>query len=102
MIPGVRTPMTGTRESYAAGAPVRQMWRETPVREIAAANGHRAWLVTGMAEARAVLSDPRFSRAEVRRLGVSTADAAIFEQEGILDQDPPEHTRLRRLVAAAF
>jgi len=55
-----------------------------------------------MAAVRAVLSDPRFSRAETRRLGISTAGAAIFEQEGILDLDPPEHSRLRRLVAAAF
>ncbi|HEV2375217.1 MAG TPA: cytochrome P450 [Streptosporangiaceae bacterium] len=95
--------MTRVRESYATPDEFRQLWRKEPVREVTTADGRRAWQVTGMAEVRTVLSDPRFSRAETRRLAVSTAASVIFEAPGnILDLDPPEHTRLRRLVASTF
>ncbi|KAF4410084.1 MULTISPECIES: cytochrome P450 [Streptomyces] len=63
--------------------------------------GEPAWLVTRYADARLVLGDRRFSRAEaagrdVPRLGPANADT------GILGMDPPDHTRLRTLVAKAF
>jgi cytochrome P450 len=65
-------------------------------------HGEDCWLVTRYADVRAVLGDPRFSRAaaldhDVPRLSERTDDAG-----GILSTDPPEHTRLRRLVAKAF
>ncbi|WP_307167332.1 cytochrome P450 [Streptomyces rishiriensis] len=55
-----------------------------------------------MAQVRAVLADPRFGRVEARRLGAVVSPAVIFTKPGILDMDPPEHTRLRRLLAGAF
>ncbi|MGK3203382.1 cytochrome P450 [Amycolatopsis sp. MEPSY49] len=63
--------------------------------------GDAAWLVTRFDEARAVLADPRFSRAmsldhDVPRM----AEGRNFT--GILTTDPPDHTRLRTLVAKAF
>jgi cytochrome P450 len=59
--------------------------------------------VTGLEEARRVLVDPRFSRAAA----ASSPDAPQFglgplATESIIAMDPPEHTRLRRLVASAF
>lgn len=62
--------------------------------------GGDAWLATGHAEVKLVLSDPRFSRAQ-------TGDAPRLLPEpppsgSILTMDPPEHTRQRRLVAKAF
>lgn len=90
------------REGYQIPLATRRMWREKPVREVTTEDGRRAWLVTGMAEVRTVLSDPRFARSEARSLGVRMGRAAIFDQPGILDLDPPEHSRLRRLVASAF
>ncbi|WP_216827185.1 cytochrome P450 [Streptomyces sp. SAI-097] len=65
-------------------------------------DGREAWLVTGMAEVRTVLADPRFSRVEARRLGAVMSPAVIFTKPGILDMDPPDHTRLRRLVTGEF
>jgi cytochrome P450 len=72
-----------------------------PVVQVRLPDGKTAWLVTGHPEIRQVLTDPRFSRAaargpEVPKVGLMLAD------ETILGMDPPEHTRLRRLVAGAF
>ena len=65
------------------------------------AYGEPAWLVTRYADARLVLGDRRFSRAEAvhrdpPRQGEPKQDS------GILSMDPPDHTRLRTLVAKAF
>jgi cytochrome P450 len=63
--------------------------------------GEPAWLATRCADARLVLGDRRFSRAMA--LG---RDAPRHypppELPSLLAMDPPEHTRLRRLVAKAF
>ncbi|MFF5496711.1 cytochrome P450 [Streptomyces aquilus] len=91
-----------TAPGYTVTAQVNELWRQKPVRRITAKDGRDAWLVTEMAQVRAVLADPRFSRVEARRLGAVTSPAVIFTKPGILDTDPPEHTRLRRLVAGAF
>lgn len=63
--------------------------------------GEPAWLVTRYADARLVLGDARFSRAagntrDEPRQSEGRADS------GILGMDPPDHTRLRTLVAKAF
>lgn len=65
------------------------------------AYGEPAWLVTRYTEARFVLGDQRFSRA----LGASHDEPRQSEgrrDSGILGMDPPDHTRLRTLVAKAF
>ena len=71
------------------------------------ADGHDAWLVVGHAEARAALNDPRLSKdmhAALARAGEVVAEGlpgpALARH--MLAVDPPDHTRLRRLVAAAF
>ncbi|MEU8685649.1 cytochrome P450 [Streptomyces sp. NPDC048611] len=65
------------------------------------AYGEPAWLVTRYAEARLVLGDPRFSRAEGARHDEPRASEGRRDS-GILGMDPPDHTRLRTLVAKAF
>ena len=71
------------------------------------ADGHAAWLVVRYEEARAALSDQRFSKDMHAALAADTGVVA----EGLpgpalarhmLVVDPPDHTRLRKLVAAAF
>jgi len=60
--------------------------------------GRTAWLATGLDEIRQVLGSDKFSA----RL-IYGGTAAGFAWPGFLTQyDPPEHTRLRRLVAPAF
>ncbi|WP_410660683.1 cytochrome P450 family protein [Amycolatopsis sp. lyj-112] len=81
-----------------------------PVRKVRMPRGLDVWIVTGYAEARAVLSDPRVGKdtTQIRRLferdGFETAgDNAVRALSGhMLNTDPPDHTRLRKLVNQAF
>jgi cytochrome P450 len=75
----------------------------------AAPSGELVWLVTQHADARHVLSDRRFSTALTPRTLVrpyATGRASVASparQPGsFLGYDPPEHSRLRRMVAGAF
>jgi cytochrome P450 len=63
--------------------------------------GEPAWLATRYADARFVLGDRRFSRAMATTEEAPRLTAAT-QEGGILSMDPPEHTRLRVLVAKAF
>lgn len=71
---------------------------------------HRAWLLTTYDDVVAAFNDPRMSSDRVKPL-VAAMSPERREQVGrLMEQiqdwmvvsDPPEHTRLRRLVARAF
>ena len=64
-------------------------------------HGEDAWLATRYADARLVLGDRRFSRAMAEHRDEPRI-AAHRRPGGILMMDPPDHTRLRTLVAKAF
>ncbi len=76
--------------------------REQPLARIRMPYGDGAWLVTRYEDVRTVLADPRFSLAaamgedQPRMRPVSRTGAGLFSTE------PPEHTRLRSLVAKEF
>ena len=76
----------------AEGAPVR----------IRMPYGGEAWLVTRYADVRAVLASPRFSRAAAAGRDVPRARPPMDSPEQIISMDPPDHTRLRTLVAKEF
>jgi cytochrome P450 len=71
------------------------------------ADGHDAWLVARYDEARAALNDPRFSK-DMQAAVAARPDVVAEGLPGpafarhMLVVDPPDHTRLRRLVSAAF
>ena len=82
--------------------PMYEYLREhEPLSRVRLPYGEEAWLVVRHADVKTVLSDPRFSRAAAlnRDQPRVTPNAPAL---GIMDMDPPEQTRLRRLVAAAF
>src|SRR5688500_1935631 len=84
-------------------APLRRRSGQPPSR-VTLHDGTRVWLVTDHDTARAVLRDNRFS-ADVTRPGypiLSPGRAALTERPTFLRMDPPEHTRLRRLVLPYF
>ncbi|MFJ9766306.1 cytochrome P450 [Streptomyces erythrochromogenes] len=85
----------------------RELREEGPVRRVVAAGGLDAWLVTRYEDGLAALSDPRLS-SDVRDASDPRLLAQLpgTERESMLSNmlrsDPPDHTRLRRLVSKAF
>ncbi|WP_175409700.1 cytochrome P450 [Streptomyces sp. TRM64462] len=71
-----------------------------PVHEVLAPDGQQVWLVVGHAEARAVLADPRLSKSP-STIGLTMLDEEVIGPN-LLVVDPPDHTRLRKLVAREF
>ena len=85
-------------------AAVRQLGA---VHEVTLADGHDAWLVVGYEEARTALNDPRLSKD--MHAALATGSGVVAEglpgpsfARHMLSVDPPDHSRLRRLVSAAF
>ncbi|MEU1986098.1 cytochrome P450 [Nocardia sp. NPDC019395] len=96
---------------YPFGEPVRldmdplyaKLRREEPVSRVELPYGGQGWLVTRYDDVKLVLGDPRFSRAvTVDREDVPRATPAPTRPDSLLSMDPPEHSRLRKLVAKAF
>jgi cytochrome P450 len=85
--------------------PSGQLYRESePIFRVRFPSGCEGWLVTRYEDTRMVLSDPRFSRAllyDGAPCMIQPGDFATGERS-ILNLDPPDHTRLRRLAAQAF
>ncbi len=72
-----------------------------PLARVKLPYGEEGWLLTRYDDVRTALGDARFSLAEAAVRDVPRLTPQRYG--GILtDQDPPEHTRLRRLVAKAF
>ncbi|MEU1295711.1 cytochrome P450 [Streptomyces sp. NPDC005840] len=81
-----------------------ELMREGPVTRVQLPNGEGwAWLVTRHDDVRTVANDPRFSREAVMDRPVTRLAPHFIPQRGAVGfLDPPDHTRLRRTVAAAF
>ncbi|MFF6994360.1 cytochrome P450 [Streptomyces sp. NPDC008313] len=63
-------------------------------------DGYETWLVVGYEEARAALADPRIGK-DPQKIGVTFLDEELIGKY-LLIADPPQHTRLRKLVAREF
>jgi cytochrome P450 len=79
-----------------------ELRRTEPVARVRLPYGGDAWLVTKYEDVKAVFGDLRFSRAAVLGKDVPRAVPNIQERSSILSMDPPEHGRLRKLVAKGF
>ena len=73
-----------------------------PVSKVLMPGGLPAWLVTGYDDVRRVLTDPVFSRAAASTPEVGQVMSLKVAGASLIGLDPPEHTRLRRLVSGAF
>jgi cytochrome P450 len=94
-------------DPYTAYAWLRE---HAPVRWTVLPSGVGAWLVTRYGDAREALADGRLSKNPVHHAGESQArgrtgipgERSADLMTHLLNLDPPDHTRLRRLVAKAF
>lgn len=138
-VTGSDRPVVGGTEAFSWGShelgwpadPFRAYARARaagPVSQTTLPSGRKVWVITGFAQARAALADPRLStdgrrflrrwwgrpeQARAARKGetfpAGTQGGATEEEdldsslaEHMLSTDPPDHTRLRRLVSEAF
>jgi cytochrome P450 len=105
---GPRCPAEGLRFPFETSrlfdppAEWRELRESCPVARADLPTGDRAWLVTRYEDVRAVLNDPRLSRAATTRPDAPRLGPARPEPDSIMAMDPPDHTRLRRLLAPAF
>ena len=68
-------------------------------------DGGQYWLITRYADVRAALADPRLYKDFARKLAGpdwQPDPATLFLNVHMLAADPPDHTRLRKLVSRAF
>lgn len=85
----------------------REMVERGPVHAVTLPDGHDATLVVGHDAARAALKDRRLTKDMVAALELDP-DAVAEGLPGpdfahhMMNADPPDHTRLRRLVSQAF
>jgi cytochrome P450 len=82
-----------------------RMREEGPVMPVVLPHGDRAWMVTRYPEVRAALADARLHKEWAGKL--TSPDWVPDEVTGylsvhMLNTDPPNHTRLRKLVTKAF
>lgn len=75
---------------------------DEPVSRVRLPYGESAWLATRYDDVKVVLGDPRFSRAAAVGRDEPRMRPTPSQPGGIMSLDPPEHSRLRRLVMKAF
>ncbi|TXS54447.1 cytochrome P450 [Streptomyces sp. uw30] len=82
----------------------RRLREVAPVHRIAGPDGSPAWLVTRYGDVREALADPRLS-LDKRHAAPGTYRGLALPpalDANLLNMDPPDHTRIRRLVGRAF
>ncbi|GAA4879457.1 cytochrome P450 [Kitasatospora terrestris] len=89
------------RNPYPAFAALRSA---SPVQRVPGGGGRSSYLVTGYAEAREAFADPRLSKDTARFFAGRDTGRNLHPavSRSMLATDPPQHTRLRGLVAKSF
>ncbi|MGW0802000.1 cytochrome P450 family protein [Nonomuraea sp. NPDC002799] len=101
--------LVGTPEFKAnAHARYAELRRQAPIHRVRSADGSATWLVVDYELGRQALAHPQLSKnpepaaAKLRAAGRHMLLAGSGLGGNMLTADPPEHTRLRRLVSTAF
>lgn len=89
------------RDGVVPGPRVSLARSQDPVQRLASFMGLEIWLVTGLEEARELLGSVHHS-TDIRPLMGKSGDVETGDIGGLGFTDPPEHTRLRRLLTPEF
>jgi cytochrome P450 len=101
---------------YHPSSGMAQLREPGPISRVRLYDGRETWLVTGPAEARALLADPRVSNRsdwpnypvmDERHKHMRATREMTKEEEGgfagaLFGIDPPEHTRQRQMLIGSF
>ncbi|GAB2969531.1 cytochrome P450 [Streptomyces pseudoechinosporeus] len=90
------------RDPYPVYARLRS---QGPVHRVYDPDGEEVWLVVGHEACRTAFTDPRLSRDWIRSGNIKQIVNTEQSQPALMHMlmsDPPDHTRLRRLVAREF
>lgn len=105
----VRMPLHMRREQFDPVEDLGRLRDDGAVSKVDTGLGISGYLVTGYADVRSVLSDPaRFINADQRSFALpddrelSPEELAQMQAGQLLALDPPEHTRLRRMLTPEF
>ncbi|HYZ37453.1 MAG TPA: cytochrome P450, partial [Pseudonocardiaceae bacterium] len=82
----------------------RTLQASTPITAVRTPAGDVAWLVTGYAEVKALLADPRLGRShpQPERAARISQSAILGGPSGDAATEAAEHRMMRRLLAPAF
>lgn len=93
---------------------ITELRQSRPVSPMIFPDGHEGWLVTGYDEVRRLMADTRFSsRQDIGPLHMPYEMPGMFDMPAVtepspqepglfISMDPPDHTRLRRMLTGAF
>jgi len=90
------------RDVMAPSARLSAYRDEDPVQRLASLMGLEIWLVTGDAESRQVLNDATSYSTDIRPYMGRSGSATEGDFGGLGFTDPPDHTKLRRLLTPEF
>jgi cytochrome P450 len=97
-------PLHIRRDRFDPVAELSQLRADSPITKITTIQGGEAWLVTRYQDVRLVLGDTaHFSNNAAMGARTPLQGAPTTENSGfLLAYDPPDHTRLRKLLTAEF
>lgn len=98
----VKFPLPPSPVPYDTGPETQALAARCPVTRVELPDGSAAWAVTGFSEVREVLIDQRYSRALACAPDRPRQGMDYILAESLMGMDPPQHSRLRKLVASAF
>jgi cytochrome P450 len=105
-VPQLSAELFGPEFSTDPHSILAELRRTSPVRQVVLPTGETVWLVTRYDDARRALTDTRLSKRRVEaftvRDGLISPELREAINADMLSSDPPDHSRLRRLVSTAF
>jgi cytochrome P450 len=93
---------TVTRQGLDPDPILAELRATAPVVRVQLPFGEPVWMLTRYEDVRAMLADPRFSRTATIGTDIGRMSEFFPIEDSILGMDPPDHTRIRRLVSTTF